>query len=377
MSLPDGLSPAPTTPRFEGVVRGWEDICGMAFAKAYGDPDREYAALRRDVVAIEYSVLYKWFVEGPDAFDTVNAVFSRDVAKIQPGRAAYGVVVDDDGMMIEDVTVLELAEDQLLVVGGNPLTGDQLVRRAPEGTTVTDRRDDYAALSLQGPKSRELLRRLTDVDVSNESLPYYSFAHGVAVAGLPATIIRLGFTAELGYEILVAASDANALWDAVLEQTDLGVIPLGLDALLVARTEAGMVMAEFEYDRQTTPFECGLAWALDFDKDFQGREGLEAKRDEVRHRLVSLVIEAPVEPMADRPLALDARRVFGDGRDIGFVTMAVTSPTLEGATLGLARVDKDFADVGTVLQVETESGMVDAVVHRTPVYDPDRTKAKS
>lgn len=377
MTLPNGVIPAPTTPRFEGVVRGWEDICGMAFAKSYGDPDQEYASLRRDVVAIEYSVLFKWFVEGPHAFDVVNAVFSRDLAKVKPGRAAYGVVVDDDGLMIEDVTVLEVGDQRILVVGGNPLTGEQLVRATPAGTTVTERRDDYAALSLQGPKSRELLSRLTEADVSNESLPYYGFVTDVTVAGLSAMVIRLGFTAELGYEILVAASDADALWDAVLAQTDLGVVPLGLDALLVARTEAGMVMAEFEYDRQTTPFECGLAWALDFGKEFQGRSALDAKKEEVRHRLVSLEIDAPVASMSERPLVLDGRRVVANGRDVGWVTMAVTSPTLEGSTLGLARVDKDVATVGATLQVETEQGPVDAVVHRTPVYDPERTKAKS
>lgn len=371
MSMPVGLEPNPVTVRFADRVSEWTDVFGMAFATNYGDPNKEYEALREAVVALEYSSIRKWFIQGPDAVTTADRVFSRNVKASPIGRVLYGVVTDNDGYMIEEMTLVKLSPESVLVFGGDPLTQQQFEAAAPEGTTVTDRRADYAAASLQGPLSRALLQRLTTTDVSHKALPYYHSVQDTEVAGVPALISRLGFTAELGYEVMVPVEHADTLWDAILDQQELGLELMGLDALLVARTEAGMVMSGLEYDRCTTPFECGLGWTVDFEKGtFQGRDALAEKKKSPATRLVSLETTAPAG-------GLDGRQLLVNGRPVGKISMAVVSPVLQRKTLALARVETSHANVGSVVSVDSPDGPVPAVVRHTPTYDPERTRVKS
>jgi aminomethyltransferase len=373
MAIPEGLSTTPFAPRYAARVEEWIDVYGNAVPLAIGDPAEEYEAIRTAVGASEYSMLYKWHVEGEDAVATVDAVFSRSVKGLGAGRIAYGVVVDADGMMLDDVTVAVLAPDHVVVTGGNPATQQSLTAHAPAGNTVTERRDESAVLTLQGPRSRDVLQRLTHVDVSNAAFPYYTFLRDALIAGIPAQVSRLGFTAELGYEIQVPRERALELWDAVFQAgADLGIKAFGAIALLTCRTEAGMIMGELEYDHTVTPFECRMGWALDFDKGpFQGRDALLAKKDSVTGRVVSVVVDAA-------PEAAEGARLELDGRDIGYVTMALPSPVLDGATLGLARVHRDAVKSGTALTaVAADDSKADATVRPTPVYDPERARVRA
>lgn len=371
MRIPSELRQTPFFPRFAERVKEWEDVMGNAVALEIVGAETEYAALREAVVGQEYSMLYKWFVVGPEAIRTVDLVLSRNVAALGEHRVAYGVVVTDDGGMVDDVTVAVLEPQIVLVVGGNPEVEHALRAAAPTGTTVSEKRDEYAVLSLQGPKSRTLLQRLTETDVSDASLPYYSFVSDIAVAGIPAMVFRLGFTAELGYELMVPREHALGLWDAVYAHADLGVTPMGSRALMAARVEGGMMMGGLEYDETFTPFECRLGWTVDLDKGpFRGRDALLAKKLHAPSRVVSVVVSGSVEAADSRPLVVNGSR-------IGNVTMAVSSPVLDGATLALARVERDYAGPGTKLQVVGPDGLLDATVRTTPVYDPDRRRVRS
>ncbi|GGZ01625.1 aminomethyltransferase family protein [Streptomyces olivaceoviridis] len=369
---PEGLHSTPFSPRFADRVEKWIDIYGHAVPLFISDPVEEYEAIRTAVAALDYSMLYKWYVEGEDAVATVDAVFSRSVRDLDAGRIAYGVIVDADGMMIDDVTVAVLGPGLVVVTGGNPVSRQSLEAHAPSGTTVTERRDDFAVLALQGPRSRDVLQRLTHIDVSNSAFPYYTFVQDVPVAGITALVSRIGFTAELGYEIEVPRERALDLWDAVLDAgAGLGVKAAGAAALLTCRTEAGMIMGELEYDETVTPFECRMSWALDFDKGpFQGRDALLAKKGTAQGRVVSVVVDAT-------PETAEGARLEMDGRDVGHVTMAVPSPVLAGATLGLARVHRDAVKSGTALTaVASDGSRADATVRPTPVYDPERARAR-
>ena len=126
MAIPEGLSTTPFAPRYADRVEEWIDVYGNAVPLAIGDPAEEYEAIRTAVGASEYSMLYKWHVEGADAVAAVDAVFSRSVKGLGAGRIAYGVVVDADGMMLDDVTVAVLAPDHVVVTGGNPATRQSL-----------------------------------------------------------------------------------------------------------------------------------------------------------------------------------------------------------------------------------------------------------
>lgn len=374
MTIPEGLRQTPFSPMYPADLETeWIDVYGYAVPLWIGDPVDEYAAFRERVGILEYSMLYKWDLQGPGAVATANSIFSRDLGNLAPGRIAYGVVTDADGLMIDDCTATMLGPDHVLLCGGNPLLGELLRERLPGDTTMSELREGLAVASVQGPRSRELLQRLTDADLSNEALPYYSVITDVALAGIPATISRLGFTAELGYEVMVPIDRAADLWNALFESgVDLGVTACAAVALMMARIEAGMVMGEVEYDHTVTPFECRMGWAVDFDKgDFLGRESLLLKKDNAEGTVVTVRIEGDADGLDGAPLAA------GD-KPVGFVTMAVPSPALNGATLGMARVHRDAADVGTALRLTTEAGQSrSAEVVATPVYDPERLRVRS
>ena len=374
MTIPEGLRQTPFSPMYPADLETeWIDVYGYAVPLWIGDPVDEYAAFRERVGILEYSMLYKWDLQGPGAVATANSIFSRDLGNLAPGRIAYGVVTDADGLMIDDCTATMLGPDHVLLCGGNPLLGELLRERLPGDTTMSELREGLAVASVQGPRSRELLQRLTEADLSNEALPYYSVITDVALAGIPATISRLGFTAELGYEVMVPIDRAADLWNALFESgVDLGVTACAAAALMMARIEAGMVMGEVEYDHTVTPFECRMGWAVDFDKgDFLGRESLLLKKDNAEGTVVTVRIEGDADGLDGAPLAA------GD-KPVGFVTMAVPSPALNGATLGMARVHRDAADVGTALRLTTEAGQSrSAEVVATPVYDPERLRVRS
>jgi aminomethyltransferase len=118
MALPTGLAHNPTSERFGHLVSDWEDTYGQVWAQDYGDPEEEYQALREAVVVLEYSPIRKWFVDGPDAIKVVDSIFSRDVAALPLGRLAYGVIVDDEGFMYEELTVVKYSDERILLMGG-------------------------------------------------------------------------------------------------------------------------------------------------------------------------------------------------------------------------------------------------------------------
>lgn len=365
----DELRSTPFSPRFPESTGEVIDVYGFAVPLWYTDPDTEYDAIRNRVALLEFSMLYKWDLVGPDALAVADAVFSRNLRELGPRRIAYGVVVTPDGYMLDDVTAAVLDAGHVRVIGGNPATGHALeAAGAGRDVHVAEIRDTLAVLSVQGPHSRGLLQRLTDRDMSNEAFPYYTFDPAMEVAGIRAHVNRMGFTAELGYEVMVPVERALELWDAFLAAgPDLGVQPAAAAALMQARVEAGMIMGELEYDETSTPFECRMGWAVDLDKaDFQGRAALLAHKDAVRTRVVSVTLDCD-------PDAADGARLLRDGADVGFVTMAVPSPALDGATLGLARVAAAAARIGTELDLPGGK----AVVVRTPVHDPERNRVRS
>jgi glycine cleavage system T protein (aminomethyltransferase) len=182
---------------------------------------------------------------------------------------------------------------------------------------------------------------------------------------------RLGYTAELGYEVWVDAGRALELWDALVEHTQpQGVKVIGMVALDLFRIEGGFIIGGIEYDPTVSPFECGLGWSVDFDKgDFQGREALERDKEATQLRLTSVVLERGGDEAS-------GGAIFVDGEEVGLVTQAVESPYLGGKTLGLAKIRKELRNVGQNIDVQIGDEHVRGEVVTHPVYDKDRKRVK-
>ena len=360
-------------PRLQALTDRWMDLFGYLAPLVVTNVLEEYRAVRESAGLMDFTMLRKVDIDGPGALELVNRVVTRDVSKLTPGKIAYGALADEDGKMVDDCTVMLRAPDRIRFCGANDR--DQGIfsdKAAGTGITVREFTDAMPHLCLQGPKSREMLQGLTDADLSNEVFPYYTFREDVEIAGVPIFMTRLGYTAELGYELWVERERALELWDALVEELEpRGMKLVGMTALDLFRIEGGFIIGGIEYDPTVSPYECGLGWSVDLDKgEFQGREALVHSKDATELRLTSVTLESGGDAASGAPILVG-------GEEVGLVTQAVESPYLDGRTLGLAKIRKDLKEPGTRIEAKVDGALVAGEVVRHPVYEPDRQRVRS
>jgi len=358
-------------PRLRELTNDWMDLFGYLAPAVVTDTLEEYRACREAAALMDFTMLRKIDIEGPHAQAFVNTIVTRDVAALRPGQIAYGALCDDQGKMVDDCTVLVRSESRLRFCGANDRDYEIFREQAPAGVTVTEITDATPHLCLQGPRSRELLQGLTRSDLSAQAFPYYTFREDVEIAGVPVFMTRLGYTAELGYELWVERARALDLWDGLVDALGpQGMKVIGMDALDLFRIEGGFIIGGVEYDPTVSPYECGLGWSVALDKgDFQGSAGLLHDRDTTELRVTSVVL---AEGGSD---ASGARLLVG-GTEAGFVTQAVESPYLGGRTLGLAKIRKDLNVPGTAVVARVAEREIGGEIVEHPVYEKDRRKAR-
>jgi aminomethyltransferase len=360
-------------PRLAALTDQWMDLFGYFAPTVVTDTAEEYRAVRETAGLMDFTMLRKVDLDGPGALELVNSVVGRDVSGLQPGHIAYGPLVDEDGKMVDDCTVMPRGGDRVRFCGAND-RDFEIFRAEAEGTGIEVREftDATPHLCLQGPRSREMLQPLANRDISNAAFPYYRFREDVEIAGVPIFMTRLGYTAELGYELWVERDQALELWDALVEAgAPQGMKVIGMTALDLFRIEGGFIIGGVEYDPTVSPYECGLGWAVSLDKPHvRGRDGLERDREGTTLRLTSVVLESGGDDASGAKLSVD-------GEEVGFVTQAIVSPYLDGRTLGLAKVPRATAQaVGTRVTARVGDDDVAGEIVRHPVYDKERRRAK-
>ena len=325
----------------------------------------EHRAVRERAGLFDLSHMGELFVEGPDAGQGLAYALVTNPPTLGVGRAHYSMICTASGGIVDDLIVYRLAAERFLVVANAAnahAVSDELAGRLRGFSAVLDDRSLATALcAVQGPRSAEILGRLTSIDL--DPLRYYAIAEG-EVAGMHALVARTGYTGEDGFEIFVEWRHAADLWNALLDGgRDAGMIPCGLGARDTLRLEAGMPLYGNELDRETNPFEAGLGRVVKLDKpdDFVGREALErVARDGPAKRLVGLVVRG-------RGIARHGYAVHAGDRRTGVVTSGTHSPTI-GAPIAMAYVAPGDAEPGTILDVEIRGQRVPAEVVVLPFY---------
>lgn len=359
-------------PKLAALTDQWTDLFGYAAPSVVSDPLEEYRACRVAAALMDFSMLRKVDLEGPGALALVNDVVTRDVSQLAPGKIGYGALCDESGKMVDDCTSMMRSPDRVRFCGANDRDYDIFSEKARgTGISVSELTDALPHLCLQGPRSRDILQALTQADLSNAAFPYYTFREDVEIAGIPVFMTRLGYTAELGYELWVARDRALELWDALVAAgTPQGMKVIGMVSLDLFRIEGGFIIGGVEYDTTVSPYECGLGWSVALDKgDFQGRDGLLRDRDATSLRLTSVTLASGGDAASGAPLLVG-------NEEVGLVTQAVESPHLGGRTLGLAKVRKELREPGTAVEALVAGERVAGEIVRHPVYDPERTRAK-
>jgi aminomethyltransferase len=337
-------------------------FAGFEMPVQYASILREHEAARRRAALFDVSHMGQIHLSGPEAVAAAERLVTCPVASLRPGRVRYGCLCNEDGGVVDDVTVYRLADDALfLCVNAANIEKDWrwVTRHAPPGAHPRDRSDETALLALQGPASEGILAR-AGLAADPAGLRRFRFVE-TRLAGQPVLVSRTGYTGADGFELYGPGTAAVALWEALVRAGEAsGLEPAGLGARDTLRLEAALPLYGHELDDTTSPLEAGLERFVKLDRGgFIGAEAIRRRREAGPTRqLVGFVLQARGVARAGHPLA-------SGGREIGTVTSGAPSPTL-GKSIGLGYVPPAFAEPGSALEVLIRGRAVEARVVETP-----------
>jgi len=359
--------------------------------------ENEYFAIRTKAALLDITPLYKYLIQGPDALRFLDRLVTRNINICKVGQVMYTPWCDEDGKVIDDGTVQRLSERKFRITSAEPNLEWFKYNAAGMDLTISDDSVNTAALALQGPNSRAILNI-----VSSDSLDSLKFFWMMETRfdDIPVSISRTGYTGDLGYEIWMDSKDALSVWDLLMDKgKPFGITPTGLQALDIARIEAGLILLDVDYissrhaiveSRKSSPYELGLGWAVKMKKkDFIGKRALEAELArgsewdfvgidihwtelEDHYRKVGLAPGLPGTAWrTSTPL-------YKGNEQVGYATSGCWSPILK-RYIALAHVKSDYAQSGSTLdfelKVEHYRKVTPAIIVKTPFFDPERKRS--
>ena len=343
---------------------------------------REVKAVRESLGILDASTLGKIDIQGPDAAEFLNRVYTNAWKKLDIGKARYGLMLGEDGMVMDDGVTTRLGENHFLMTTttGNaaPVLAhleDYLQTEWPDlQVYLTSVTEQFATITLSGPNARTLMAELSDAELSPNALPHMGYT-AAKVAGVPARIFRISFTGELSYEINVPASFGMAVWQTVMTAGErYGITPYGTEAMHVLRAEKGYIIVGQETDGSVTPLDLDMGWAVSKTKDFIGKRSL-TRADMLkpdRKQLVGILTQDPKEVLPEGAQLVEQVLPQPPMPMLGHVTSSYYSPNC-GRSIAMALVKGGLARKGETLYAPLEGGKtVACVVADSPVFfDPE------
>jgi aminomethyltransferase len=306
--------------------------------------------------------LIKWDFSGPDATKAADWLTSNDIGGLKVGGVRYGPFLNAAGAVVDDGTIYKLAEDHVLVM----TNGEDHVEHWAENASQFDVQIKNVArqmphVAIQGPRSREVMQRLTDVDISG--LKYFNFIpEKITLGGASGYLARTGFSGELGYEFFYTPDQADEIWQSIY--VDENVTPFGTSAVEMLRLEAGLMVRGDDYEPgETSPLDSGFDRFIRWDTDFLGKSAIVGLRDNSPNTYKTL-------QMSSLPEGGEA--VMYEGAAVGVVGGGAAESPKFGPIVG-ARIAKSAAVDGTKVEVEG----VEATVAPWSIYDPEKKKVRS
>jgi len=360
------------SPYFDATVRwGAKDFSvynHMYIPRDFGDPEQNFWNLVNDAILCDVAAERQVEITGPDASKFIQMLTPRDLSKMAVGQCKYILITNADGGILNDPVLLRLDKNHFWIslADSDILLWAQGVA-VHAGLDVTIHEPDVSPLQLQGPKSGEVMKALFGEGISD--LRYY-WLREESLDGIPLIVSRTGWSSELGYEIYLRdGSRGGELWDKIMAAGAPFDLKPGHTSS-IRRIEGGMLSYHADMDIGTNPYELGLDRLinLDMEADFIGKAALKRLQSEgVTRKQVGLHIEC------DRLTGPNTTfwPLINDGKTVGKVTSAVYSPRLE-QNIALAMVAVDCADIGTVMDVETPSGVKRGTVVEKPFFDPKK-----
>ncbi|MBT3478630.1 MAG: aminomethyl transferase family protein [Candidatus Marinimicrobia bacterium] len=376
----------------------WRRWSGFLAATNYElHHENEYFAIRTKAGLLDITPLKKYIIEGPDAQIFLNRLVTRNIAICKVGQVMYSPWCDEFGKVIDDGTIQRLSENKFRITSAEPNLDWIQHNASGMNLTVTDDSFTTAALALQGPNSRTILNAVASDSL--DSLKFF-WMMDTTFGNISVSISRTGYTGDLGYEIWMDPKDAIAVWDLLLEKgKSFGITPTGLQALDIARIEAGLILLDVDYvssrhaiieSRKSSPYELGLGWAVKMKKKyFIGKKALEAELArgpewdfvgiEIQwHELEKHFRKAGLAPGLPSAAWRTSTPLYKGNKQVGYATSGAWSPILK-RYIALAHVKSEFSVEGSELmfelKVEHYRKLTPAKVVKTPFFDPERKRS--
>jgi aminomethyltransferase len=345
----------------------------------------EYFAVRSGCAVMDLTPMEKYRISGNDAAAYLDRLVTRDISTLKPGRVTYIVWCNDDGKVIDDGTLFQLANNDYRLCAQHHQLDWLLMSASGFDVQIRTETSDVAALSVQGPTSYSVL---TAAGIAGlDGLKPFGIAN-LRCDGIAVTVSRTGFTGDLGYEVWVEPQHALTIWDAIFGvQGQYDVVAMGLDALEMVRIEAGFIMPGFDFNtadatvrngHDRSPYEIGLGWVVNLDKGhFTGRKALLAEKARpIQRRLTKIVVDG------NKPVGEAFIYAGKNGKQIGEVRCTIWSPVLK-ANLALADIEyvngklspKLWARFDYQRELKWHTAWAECHSQTKPFYTPDHRSA--
>lgn len=328
---------------------------------------QEHEAVRSTAGMFDVSHMGEIFVKGKDALNYLQYLLTNDISKAVENQIIYSPMCYPDGGVVDDLLVYKFNEEEyMLVVNAANTDKDfkwMIDNKKDFSIIIENKSDQFGEIAIQGPKSEDILQKLTVYNLSE--IKYYYFKRDVNVAGVNTIVSRTGYTGEDGFEIYASRDDIVSVWNKLLEAgEEYGLKPAGLGARDTLRFEAGMPLYGQEISEEVNPLEGGLKFAVKFNKeaDFIGKEELKKQWDEgLKRKIVGF-------EMIGRGIPREGYEVFKDGKKIGYVTTGYLSPTLK-KNIGNALIDIDETELGNEIDIMIRKKPIKAKIIKRKFLD--------
>ncbi len=339
------------------------EFAGFEMPIQYSSIVAEHKRVRETVGVFDVSHMGEFYVTGTVAGRFLQENTINDISKLSTGAAQYTALVNQEGKLLDDLIVYKLSDDNeyMIVANASNIEKDfsAFSSRAKGNVRLDNASDRTALLSVQGPKSYETLKKLTDSDLSK--IPYYHSTKG-KISGIDSIISRTGYTGELGFEIFFEPKgDAQVgMWNAIFDAgKEFGIAPIGLGARDTLRLEMGYCLYGNDIDETTNPIEAGLGWITKIDKgDFVGKPAIVKAKQQLTRKLVGFKSDKGIIPR-------HGYDIYFDGKPVGKVTSGTFSPSLETG-IGMGYVDSSLAFENALLSLDIRGKRAEGRVVKLP-----------
>lgn len=339
-------------------------FAGYEMPIEYSSITLEHMAVRKSAGLFDVSHMGEFWVKGPNAMEFLQRITSNDVSQLTPGKIQYTCIPNGRGGILDDLLVYHYEEEKyMLVVNASNIQKDWdwCVQNSMDGVELENASDQMSLLAVQGPKADEILKELTEIDLS--SMQPYSFVTG-EMAGIADVIIsKTGYTGAGGFELYVDNRNAVRLWQEIIRNGEpYDLIPAGLGARDTLRLEMGFCLYGNDIDDTTSPIEAGLSWITKFtpEKEFVDKKLFQNQKLNGTKRVLKGF------KMIEKAIPRQGYLLYNaQGEEIGIVTSGTMSPVLKEG-IGLGYLLKEYASVGTQIFVGIRNRHLPAIITKTP-----------